>query len=210
MSQSLSACERIIGLASTKGMVRMTTLFVNACVRGEDSRTLKLCREYLDGIEDVKEIVLSEMDISPLSARDVEYRADLQTKGLFEDPIFNLSKELAEADDIVIGAPYWDLSFPAILKVYIERCSVCDITFEYTDDARCIGKCKAASLTYITTCGGWVDGANFGYEYICGIARMFGIPDVRFIAAEGLDVVDADIDECLAPARESIRKLKNH
>lgn len=28
----------------------MTVLFVNACLRGEASRTLKLCREYLDGI----------------------------------------------------------------------------------------------------------------------------------------------------------------
>ena len=186
----------------------MTTLFVNACTRGEQSRTLELCREYLDGIDDVVEIDLSELKPQPLSAEEVDYRADLQQRGEFDDPIFELSKQFAAADAVVIGAPYWDLSFPAVLKVYIERCSVCDITFEYTDDARCLGKCNAKSLTYITTCGGWVDGANFGYEYICGIARMFGIADVRFIAAEGLDVVGADIEACLAPARETIAKLR--
>ena len=27
----------------------MTVLFVNACLRGDESRTLTLCREYLEG-----------------------------------------------------------------------------------------------------------------------------------------------------------------
>ena len=31
----------------------MTVLFVNACLRGEESRTLTLCREYLEGVDDV-------------------------------------------------------------------------------------------------------------------------------------------------------------
>ena len=44
-----------------------------------------------------------------------------------------------KADEIVIGAPYWDLSFPAALKVYIEHVSVCDIAFHYTEDAQCEG-----------------------------------------------------------------------
>lgn len=186
----------------------MTTLFVNACVRGEDSRTLKLCREYLDGIEDVEELDICTLDLRPLTADQVVFRADLQKEGEFGDSIFDLAKQFADADDVAIGAPYWDLSFPSVLKVYLEYCAVCDITFEYTDDAKCIGKCKAKSLTYISTCGGWVDGANFGYEYLCGIARMFGIDEVRYVVAEGLDVVGADIDKCLEPARKEIARLK--
>ena len=43
----------------------MTVLFVNACLRGDESRTLTLCREYLEGIEDVKEVNLSEMRLEP-------------------------------------------------------------------------------------------------------------------------------------------------
>ena len=41
-----------------------------------------------------------------------------------------------EADEIVIGAPYWDLSFPAALKTYLEHCCVCDVTFHYTQEGR--------------------------------------------------------------------------
>ena len=43
----------------------MTVLFVNACLRGDESRTLTLCREYLEGIEDGNEVNLSEMRHEP-------------------------------------------------------------------------------------------------------------------------------------------------
>lgn len=186
----------------------MTTLFVNACLRGEDSRTLTLCREYLEGMTDVQEVNLAELKLEPFYAEQVQRRVDLQSQGLFEDPLFDLSKQFAAADEIVIGAPYWDLSFPAALKTYLEHVSVCDITFHYTEQAQCIGKCKASRLTYITTCGGSVEGANLGYEYFCGIARMFGIPETRFAAAENLDIVGIDIEAQMNIARESIAKLK--
>ena len=117
----------------------MTVLFVNACMRGEQSRTLELCREYLEGKENVVEVNLAEMGLKPFDAGMVAYRAQLQKAGVFDDPIFDLSQQFAKADEIVIGAPYWDLSFPAALKVYIEHVSVCDIAFHYTEDAQLRG-----------------------------------------------------------------------
>lgn len=185
----------------------MTTLFVNACMRGEASRTLRLCREYLESVDDVVEVNLAELALHPFDAEKVAYRTQKQTAGDWDDPVFALSRQFAEADDIVIGAPYWDLSFPAALKVYLEHVSVCDITFHYTEDARCEGICKASRITYITTCGGFVEGANFGYEYLCGIAKMFGIPETRFVAAEGLDIVGIDVEEQMDKARAQMAKL---
>lgn len=186
----------------------MTVLFVNACLRDDESRTLALCREYLEGIDDVQEVNLGQLRLEPFYAESVAYRAQLEKAGVFDDPIFDLSKQFAEADEIVIGAPYWDLSFPAALKVYIEHVSVCDVTFHYTDDARCEGTCRARHLTYITTCGGSVAGANLGYDYLCGIARMFGIPETRFAAAENLDVVGTDVEAQLNVARQTLAQLK--
>lgn len=69
------------------------------------------------------------------------------------------------------------------------------------------GTLQGQNLTYITTCGGFVEGANFGYEYFCGIAKMFGIPETRFVAAEGLDIVGIDVEAQMNKAREQIRKL---
>ena len=154
----------------------MTVLFVNACLRGDESRTLTLCREYLEGIEDVKEVNLSEMRLEPYYGDSAAYRAQLEAKGLFDDPMFDIGKDFAEADEIVIGAPYWDLSFPAALKIYIEHAAV--------------------------------SAMNYGYEYLCGIASMFGIPETRFAAAENLDVVGADIEANLNEARKVLSRLK--
>ena len=166
----------------------MTVLFVNACLRGDESRTLTLCREYLEGIEDVKEVNLSEMRLEPYYGDSAAYRAQLEAKGLFDDPMFDIGKDFAEADEIVIGAPYWDLSFPAALKIYIEHAAVMGMTFHYTEEGRCEGLCRAKHLTYI--------------------ASMFGIPETRFAAAENLDVVGADIEANLNEARKVLSRLK--
>lgn len=170
---------------------------------------MELCREYLTGIDDVAEVDLALLRPAPLYAEEVACRAALQAQGDFDDPIFDLSKQFAAADEIVIGAPYWDLSFPAALKAYLERVSVCDIAFRYTEQAECVGICRAKSLTYITTCGGSVQGANLGYDYLCGIARMFGIPETRFVAAENLDIYGIDVAAQMDKARTQIAKLKN-
>ena len=184
-----------------------TILFVNACMRGEQARTLELCRAYLADKENVVEVNLPALSLVPLDGETADRRAGLQKAGMWDDPIFDLAKQFAAADEIVIGAPYWDLSFPAALKTYIERVSVCDITFHYTEDARCEGICRAKTLTYITSCGGFVEGMNFGYDYLCGIAKMFGIPETRFIAAEGLDIVGIDVEEQMDKALAAIAEL---
>ena len=165
----------------------MTTLFVNACMRGEASRTLALCREYLERFDDVVEVDVAALDLKPFDADRVAYRTAKQRAGEWDDPIFSLSRQFAEAD--------------------LEHVSVCELTFHYTEDARCEGICKAKRITYITTCGGFVEGANFGYEYIVGIAKMFGIPEVRFVAAEGLDIVGIDVQEQMDKARAQMAKL---
>lgn len=234
-------------------------LFVNACVRGEKSRTLELCREYVAGLKRggavVREANLEQMHLVPLSAQKVAFRSQLARAAVYEDSIFELAHQFAEADDIIIGAPYWDLSFPAALKTYVEHVSVDGITFRFTPDAHYVGLCRARRITYITTSGslltcgnaeldanssaagatdadaasaagaaGVVDAAdvasaagcdvfhpavgyNLGYDYICAIARMFGIPDVRYVAAEGLDIVGININDQMECARKRIEQL---
>lgn len=185
----------------------MSVLFVNACLRGDASRTLALCRDYLADIDDVAEVDLAQLELKPFTAELVEKRVRLQEEGRWDDPLFDLSHQFADADDIIIGAPYWDQSFPAALKVYIEHVCVCGIPFEYTDKGECVGRCKARRLTYITSCGGFIGEANYGYDYLCGIARMFGIPETRFVAAEGLDIVGMDVEARMDEARKQLATL---
>ena len=59
-------------------------------------------------------------------------RTKMLADGAFQDPLFGLARQFAAADRIVIAAPYWDLSFPAALKQYVEQINVLGITFIYT------------------------------------------------------------------------------
>ncbi len=95
--------------------------------------------------------------------------------------------QFAEADEIVIAAPFWDLSFPAILKAYVEQIAVSGITFKSVN-GKPLGLCKAKRLTYVTTSGGPVF-ADFGYEYIKALAKnFFGISITKAYRATSLDV----------------------
>ena len=75
----------------------MTTLFVNACMRGEESRTLALCREYLAGKQDVVEVDLAKLRLAPFDAEMVAHRTEKQLAGEWDDPVFALSRQFAQA-----------------------------------------------------------------------------------------------------------------
>ncbi len=185
----------------------MTTLFVNACA-WEHSRTHALCDEYLNGIDEVETVNLFELDLQPLNWARLAEREELQRSGDWGDSMFDLAKQFATADEIVIGAPYWDLSFPAVLKIYIELVTVNGIAFHYTEEGMPEGLCRAKRLVYISTAGGPGSKANFGYEYLKGITRLYGIPEVHQIFAEMLDVVGMDVDAIMNEAKDEIHRLK--
>ena len=188
----------------------MKVLFVNACVRSTDSRTYQLCKDYIAKLPEdaqVVEVNLDEAGIKPLDKELLKRRDELLALKNFDDPMFNYAKQIMEADHVIIGAPYWDLSFPALLKIYLEQCSVTGLTYIYNEKGIPEGQCKAKSLSYITTSGGPIGDFNFGYDYIKGLCLLFGILKTHFASAEALDVWGNDIDAIMAGAKEKITEI---
>ena len=124
-------------------------LFINACVRPE-SRTCRLAREVLKRLSgELEELRLYEEPIEPLDQETLEKRTELVARGDYRDPLFRYAKQFAQAADIMVAAPYWDLSFPAILKVYLEQICVTGLTFQYTPEGilqEVIGKIRNADM----------------------------------------------------------------
>lgn len=188
----------------------MKVLFVNACVRGKDSRTEALCRDYISKLPESAEVVELNLDkegIRPLDKAILEKRDQLLAAKNFDDSMFSYAKQIMEADHVIVGAPYWDLSFPALLKIYLEQCSVTGLTYIYNEMGIPEGQCKATSLSYITTSGGPIGNFNFGYDYIKGLCMLFGIPKTNFVSAEALDVWGSDIEGIMAEAKEKITEI---
>lgn len=186
-------------------------LFVNACVK-KNSRTKRIADKLVEKLikkeseenkkEEILEVKLEEISFPKTDEKFLAYRDDCIAKRDFSDEYFSLAKNFAKADTIVIAAPYYDLSFPASLKQYVEHINVMGITFEYTDEGYPKALCNANKLYYVTTAGGAFVPEEFGYGYIKALAQNFyGISDCEKIQAVGLDVVGADIEgivnECI-------------
>ena len=170
-------------------------LFVDACVRTH-SRTKKLAEALLSKLNDeTVHIALEEISFDVTDEAYLKKRDDLISQGLFDDDMFALARQFAVADTIVIAAPFWDLSFPAMLKQYIEAINVLGVTFEYTSEGIPKGLCRANKLYYVTTAGGSFVPLEFGFGYIKTLAQNFyGINNVEIIKAVGLDIAGADVE----------------
>lgn len=186
-----------------------TLLFVNACVRGKDSRTLALSEQLLTRIKDAnskdlafktEEIRLSTESLIPLNYERLKRREELLAQGLFEDTMFDYANAVAQADMIVIAAPYWNMSFPAVLKIFFEAASVEGITYTYAEDGTPIGLCQAMDMYYVTTSGGYIGDCNFGFEYANAMCRLYGVKNAHFVSAEGLDMEGADVQAIMQAA----------
>ena len=180
-------------------------LFINACVR-KDSRTKKLADAVLTRRSGpIAELRLDTIDF-PIVDEEFLIRRDQKVlAGDYNSPMFDLARQFAEAEEIVIAAPYWDLSFPAMLKQYFEQINVTGITFRYTPEGFPEGLCRAKRLTYVTTAGGNFVPDEYGFGYVKALAQSFyGIDEVDLIKAVGLDIDGADADAIVSSAAGSI------
>lgn len=191
----------------------MNILYVNCCISpNEKPRTARLasafmtayCNAHPDSL--VEEVDLTRSALQSLNTGSLRYRETLADNGKLDDDAFSLARQFAAADRIVIAAPYWELSFPSILKVYVENVAVTNLTFGYTEDGAPRGLCRAERMLYLTCSGGALGTRNLGADYMHAMCDVFGIPDFNCIAAEMQDVQGADnegyLQDAIARAEE--------
>ena len=95
--------------------------------------------------------------------------------------------------------------FPAALKTYLENITVAGITFRYSEEGRPQSLCKAKTLHYVTTSGGFIGQNDFGFSYINALAQnFFGITEIRRYTAEGLDIFGTDVQKVMEKAKLEI------
>ena len=181
------------------------TLFINACPR-EGSRTLELARHLLDKLESTaEELALFEENLLPLNGKTLALRDKMIAQGNFDHPIFKYARQFANADTVVIAAPFWDLSFPSALKIWLEYVMALGVTFHYDEKGLPQGLCKAKRLFYVSTAGGPVLPSHLGFDYVDALAKnYFSIEKTALFSAENLDVMGADTEAILKQAREQI------
>ena len=102
-------------------MTKQKILFVNACIR-KNSRTRFLAEQVIRQLNGTVVEVNPAAATEPITSEEfIINRTDATGRMDFADPAYAPARQFAEADIIVVAAPYWDLSFPAILKAYFEQ-----------------------------------------------------------------------------------------
>ena len=185
-------------------------LYINACVRNE-SRTEKLAEKLLIKLDEPFEEICLEDVVFPVVNEDFLSKRDrLISEGKYQDPLFGFARQFSKAATIVIAAPYWDLSFPAALKQYLEQINVTGITFKYSEEGIPIGLCRAKRLFYVTTAGGHYVPETYGFGYVKALAQgYYGIQDVRKIEAVGLDIGGADVEAIMKSAEDALSDIES-
>ena len=181
-------------------------LYVDACVNRETSRTEVMAQALLarltaEADARVEMLVLEDAPIEPLDAAALAKRNALIEARDYSDPMFDWAHQFREADIVVIAAPYWDLSFPSVVKTWVEQLCVNGLTFSYSDEGIPVGHCNAQCVYYVTSVGGYTFDYNMGFDYIAAVCKLyFGIERACCFKAEGLDIVGADVEGIMRSA----------
>jgi len=167
-------------------------LFINSCYNYEKSRTLylsnKLFKKFdIDSKFDFEEIRLKDLHLLPLSEEKLKLRFDLANKHLFDMDMLTYSKKILSADIVVIAAPFYDFSYPAILKLFIENISMPNLMYNYTNEGY-QGYARGRKFIYITTRGANMpDSEDFGYLNLDRMFKLFGFKESQLIGFGGTD-----------------------
>jgi len=172
-------------------------LFVNSCIRNEDSRTYSLAKAFIEKLYkihpemELEEIKLADLDLKPLYYDDIKRRDELINNNEFNDPMFKYANQFKDKDLIIIGTPFWDLSFPSLLKVYIEKLCVNNLTFKYENDKE-LGLCNVKKVVLIATSGG--DRIDNKLNYLFDIVDFLSKNKVKkyYSFLSGLDMMNKE------------------
>ena len=186
-------------------------LYVDSCVNRETSRTERLAQVLLErlleqGEYELETLVLEDEPLEPLTGALVNARTEGTQAGDFSHPVFSYAKQFAAADVVVFAAPYWDFSFPAMLKIYFELLCAQGVTFNYSPEGIPTGLVNAKKAYYVTTVGGYAGEWDYGWDQVKALCQLyFGIQDVKVFRAEGLDIVTNDAEQIMADAITVLR-----
>ena len=169
-------------------------LYIDACIRGEESRTKRISTPIVEALKEKYEVetfCLNELNLS-IVQKDL---IDMRMRGQIDSEVMGWAECVRDADRIDIAAPFWDMSIPAALKNFFELCSIFDVTFK-SNDKTCYGNCKAEKMFYITTRGMDIDTGHeldLGTSYLKALSWLWGIGPLQVVAAQNMDYVSEEV-----------------
>ena len=175
-------------------------LYIKANPKSDNnSVTFKMSEEFVRNYR--KENPDDEIITLDLYKEDIRFLNGQDLTDMFSGKDFDIRKyaeEFAQADKYIFSAPLWNLSFPAILKAYIDYITFAGITFKYTANGAVgllAGQNKKA--VYIVARGGDysqppMSEIESGERYLRIIMGFLGVADFTSVSCELTNVLQGD------------------
>ncbi|KMT20985.1 FMN-dependent NADH-azoreductase [Clostridium cylindrosporum] len=192
-------------------------LYIKANPNPEGSRTVEISDKFIEEYkklnpnDEVITLDLYNEDIDFLNMEDLNTLFSEKDNENTENKVLRYAYQFKSADKFVFSAPMWNLSFPAILKAYMDYVTVSGITFKYTSEGP-VGLCTGKKAVYVATRGsvfssGPAESFEMGERYMKALLGFLGVYNVETIIAEGLDSSKVDVAKAMEDAIVSGKKL---
>jgi FMN-dependent NADH-azoreductase len=118
-------------------------------------------------------------------------------------------EEFLAADVVVVGAPMYNFTIPSQLKTWIDHLAVAGRTFRYTADGP-EGLAGGKKVIVVSSRGGFygagtaLEAIDFQERYLRAVFGFFGIADLEFVRAEGLNISPEHKRQAIEAARREI------
>lgn len=180
-------CQCFLFLYVFKSIVMKRLVFIDSTMRSE-SRTRKIAGPLIAELSKKYEIYTIRLDGEDFPAVNSSILKD-RDNGIVPERYAEMARIIASADRIAISAPFWDMSFPSALKVFIENMSLFHITFD-SDETHCYGLCKCEKVLYVTTRGMNIrtgDILEQATPYLRALSNLWGLGELYVVSAENMD-----------------------
>jgi FMN-dependent NADH-azoreductase len=122
-----------------------------------------------------------------------------------------LLEQFLSAEMYIFNTPMWNLSYPPMLKAYIDNVVIAGKTFKYSENGP-IGLLGGKTAVHVQSRGGvYSEGPAQSFEftnaYLQGVMAFVGITDYHHLFVEGMAATPDQAEDILADAREKASEL---
>lgn len=149
--------------------------------------------------------VLDAAALAALSTPATERTAEQAARVALDDALI---AEVQAADVIVLGVPMYNFGIPAQLKAWIDAIARAGVTFRYTEQGP-EGLLRNKKVYVGLARGGLYRDtpADSQVPYLRNVLGFFGLTDIEFVYAEGLNMGPESAHKALREAEAHIEKL---
>lgn len=187
----------------------MNILVIDSCIR-EKSKTRRILNEFINVLNknnhNINIIYLNNnKKLMPLNNELLAKRDNDCFNMSFDDEYYDFAKEIKKCDVVVLAAPFYDLCFPAVFKIFIEQTLVYNLTFMDSNDG-IMGLTNCKKMIYLAVRGMNVNEFNIDVAtpYLKGYCNMLGIKEFY-----SLSYNEIEYDELENKLREDIIPFYN-